>query len=341
MSTDQPPGARPQAETEQSRVEAIATAYRQSCLLFAAIDLGVWAYFESASEPVALPDLAAALGVEPGRLEVLLNCLCQLGVVEIDGAGRVSAPLIHALGDQNARSAVVNYRDELHDWLRLAERLRRPETDFRESRTFSTEEIVPYLDMVKLSNSACASRQVAVMCDRADPVGRVLDVGGGHGLYSELVLRRYPGAEATILDLPPAIAYVRTRFPADLRPRLKLQEGDARETVADGTFDLVMVNDVLHSFGQAEKRQILANAIQALQPGGRLAVGKFHLDAHDPRSAANNHLFSLKMVLNTASGYLESNQEVEEIMRDHGLVDIETVDVPHDAPKVVQLGTRA
>ncbi|MDZ7711907.1 MAG: hypothetical protein U5L06_01740 [Rhodovibrio sp.] len=51
-------------------------------------------------------------------------------------------------------------------------------------------------------------------------------------------------------------------------------------------------------------------------------------------------MFSLKMVLNSAEGYLESNQEVEAIMRDHGLVDLETVVVRHDAPTVVQLGTR-
>lgn len=337
---DQPVHASPPVQTEQNRVETVATVYRQSCLLFAAIDLGLWDYFESRGEPVAVADLAGAVGVDPDRLEVLLNCLCQINVVEIDSAGRVSSALIHALRGQNARSAVVNYRDELKDWLRLAERLRRPETEFRESRTFATDEIGPYLDMVKLSNSARAPLHVDVMCDKAGPVSRVLDVGGGHGLYTELLLRRYPGAEATILDLPAAIGYLRERFPEDLHARLTLQEGDARETVVAGAFDLVMINDVLHSFAHAEKRRIVDNAIQALKPGGRLVCCKYYLDAHDPHSAMNNHGFSLKMVLNSANGYLESNQEVEEIMRGHGLVDVETVLVRHDAPTVVQVGTR-
>ncbi|MDZ7711909.1 MAG: class I SAM-dependent methyltransferase [Rhodovibrio sp.] len=72
--------------------------------------------------------------------------------------------------------------------------------------------------MVKLSNAPRAPLQIGVICDKRGSLSSVLDIGGGHGLYTELVLRRYPDAEATILDLPAAIGYVRERFPRICAP---------------------------------------------------------------------------------------------------------------------------
>lgn len=328
-------------ETDQGKVESIATAYRKSCVLFASIELGIWQYFEDRTEPVHVEDLAAAVQLNTRAVQVLVNCLCEMGVLEIGSDRRISSALIRSLREQpDVRSGVMNYLDELKEWMRLSDKISKGDSEYRENRTFSTEEIEPYLDMVKLSNSGHAPLYLKAIADKVGTFQSVLDVGGGHGLYSELLLRERPDAVATIMDLPPAIAYLKKRFPADLADRLTLLEGDARKVVADGAYDVVMINDMLHSYSYEEKERIIGNAVGSLKPGGWLVCGKYYLDAEDVTSPLNNHFFSLKMLLNTEAGYLESNQEVEALMRRHGLASVETVYVPHDIPSVAQFGLK-
>jgi SAM-dependent methyltransferase len=325
-------------ETNQGKVESIATAYRKSCVLFASIELGIWQYFENQNDPVSVEDVAVAVDLSTRAVRILVNCLCEMGILDIHGDGRIASPLIRSLAAQDAQSGIMNYLDELTEWMRLSEKIKKGDSEPRENRTFSTEEIEPYLDMVKLSNSSHAPIYLKVIAEKVGTVDSVLDIGGGHGLYSELLLKEYPHAVATIMDLPAAIAYLAKRFPMNIVDRLTLLEGDARETVAGRDYDLVMINDMLHSYSHREKERIIANAVEALRPGGWLVCGKYYLDAEDIRSALNNHFFSLKMLLNTEGGYLESNQEVEDLMRRHGLGRIETVYIPHDIPSVAQFG---
>jgi SAM-dependent methyltransferase len=120
-------------------------------------------------------------------------------------------------------------------------------------------------------------------------------------------VERLPHLKVTIVDLPATIECARKT----MRPcaRLHLEEGDVRALAHREVFDGVMINDLLHSFGRVEKRLILSNALAALKAGGRLAVSKFHMD-HEPAGPNPNVLFSLKMFMNSAVGYLETDQEV-------------------------------
>ncbi|RDD62997.1 class I SAM-dependent methyltransferase [Ferruginivarius sediminum] len=325
-------------ETEQGKIEAIATAYRQSCVLFAAIELGIWGYFEDRADPVSVQDLATAINLDKRAAHILVNCLCEMRILEIEPDGRIGSPLIRSLGGQDAQSGILNYLDELKEWMRLSEKIVNKDGEYRENRTFATEEIEPYLDMVKLSNAKHAPLYIEVVADKVGAVHSALDIGGGHGLYSELLLGKYPEAYATLMDLPAAIAYLNKRLRTNIAERLTLVEGDAREKVAGHNYDLVMINDMLHSYSYTEKEKIIVNAVESLRPGGWLVCGKYYLDDEDIRSPLNNHFFSLKMLLNTEGGYLESNQEVEALMRRHGLSRVETVFIPHEIPSVAQFG---
>ena len=57
---------------------------------------------------------------------------------------------------------------------------------------------------------------------------QLLDIGGGHGLYSAALCRRHPGLTATVLDLPGSAAVGREIVAAaGMADRVRFRDGDA------------------------------------------------------------------------------------------------------------------
>lgn len=109
---------------------------------------------------------------------------------------------------------------------------------------------------------------------------RILDVGGGHGVYAAAFCERF-GAQATVLDLPGACAVGRARF---AHPAVTWQEGDARSEAWGEGYDLVLLFNVLHNTTAQEGPPLLARAQAALAPGGSLLICEA---AHTDRLTAN------------------------------------------------------
>jgi len=140
---------------------------------------------------------------------------------------------------------------------------------------------------------------------------RVLDVGGGHGLYAAEFARRRPGLSAEVLDLPEACAVGRQIIEAaGLSDRVHFREGDIRDHDWGTDFDAVLVFNLMHNLTKAESRAALLRAFAALRPGGKLVV----LDS-EYQSAAGD--LSLTAGLNEMLFYLTSGTGVypEEMMR--------------------------
>lgn len=99
---------------------------------------------------------------------------------------------------------------------------------------------------------------------RVRPGERVLDVGSGKGeLAHDLVVRA--GASVVGIDHDPShLAFARSRFRHD---RLELREGDVREALPEGHFDVVVLSNVLEHL---ENRPELLRALVASATPSRL-----------------------------------------------------------------------
>lgn len=109
----------------------------------------------------------------------------------------------------------------------------------------------------------------------ADPVAaaipltaprRLLDLAGGPGLHAAALVRRHPGLEATVVELPAAAR--RSRH----QPGIEYLEGDLFETDLGSGYDVVTAHNVLHNLSPDRCRELLDRAHAALETGGTLAV---------------------------------------------------------------------
>lgn len=102
---------------------------------------------------------------------------------------------------------------------------------------------------------------------------RLLDVGGGHGLYSVELCRRHPDLSATVFDRPAALDVAREEIAAaGLGDRVDVRGGDYETDDLGSGYDLALVFNVTHAHDPAETVALFERVADALAPGGRIAV---------------------------------------------------------------------
>lgn len=109
---------------------------------------------------------------------------------------------------------------------------------------------------------------------------RILDVGGGSGIYACVFAAHHPTIEAVIFEQPP-VDHIAARL-------VTARECDARVQVHTGNFfadpwpahcDVHLFSNVLHDWGVAEIRQLLASSFAALPPGGLVVIHEEFINA--------------------------------------------------------------
>ncbi len=105
------------------------------------------------------------------------------------------------------------------------------------------------------------------------PPKRLLDVGGGHGMFSCGFCRKYPELTAEVFDLPEVAEHGRALV-ADEEggDRVTYRPGDMRTDDWGEGYDLVLIFNVLHNATADESAAAVRSAFGALAPGGTLAI---------------------------------------------------------------------
>ena len=108
---------------------------------------------------------------------------------------------------------------------------------------------------------------------------RLLDVGGGSGVYSIAVAAAFPATRATILEASPVDAIAqRTVAAAELGGRINIVTADMFADLWPEDHDAHLFSNVLHDWNEAECRRLLARSVAALPDGGRLLIHDMLLD---------------------------------------------------------------
>ena len=256
-------------------------------------------------------------------VEQVLDCLVSLEVVDVQADG-------YAL-TQGWRESLANDHDRLRAAFgNLAVSVRRwfslgpihhgsASGESQEDEMFRTGNgLESYLLGVRHFNESMSDKVADVLEPfiRDAECRRVADIGGGHAAYTLKLLARHPQLRGDVLDLPGTLAVSRSLNKAHpQRDRLEFVDTDARELKpGELPYDLVMVNDLLHSFGREDKEKIVRNVLGIVRRGGLLVFTKF---AHEERlPTRDNAFFSLKLFANTnGTGFLESDEATLDMLQ--------------------------
>ena len=148
----------------------------------------------------------------------------------------------------------------------------------------------------------------------------LLDLGGGHGLYSIAFCKRYRHLHARVLDLATTNGELETKEVSDSAgSRVRFEVGDIRTIpLQPNSNDVVLLANVVHHFDEPTNRNLLQRVATALRPGGLVIV----LDAVRPSSLEQTGQIEglLDLYFGAASGVgLWTIAEIQEWSRRAGL----------------------
>jgi cyclopropane fatty-acyl-phospholipid synthase-like methyltransferase len=292
----------------------------QARAIMAALDLGLFEQLaDSASDAT---DLARRVDAEPTAISLLLRVLHAAGYLSVDGSGRYRcrpfvANTLTSGGPDSLRSWVGMMRLLWPTFSQLEPAIRSG-SGFDLHATLRSEQEWAVYQQAMLESARRVAPEVALMTRPRIPVRRVLDIGGGHGLFGGLIAREHPGATSDVLDLPEAIAAARPLSEAEgLLDVVDFVVGNAISDEITGRYEIVFIGNLLHHLSEAQTRDLLRKAHAALTPGGTLAIFSMLEPAEADEVNCLAECFTLFFLL-TSSARLPARATLERALLDTG-----------------------
>jgi cyclopropane fatty-acyl-phospholipid synthase-like methyltransferase len=163
---------------------------------------------------------------------------------------------------------------------------------------------------------------------------RVLDVGGGSGVFSVAFVRAGEGVTATVFDLPEVLPLTEKYVSAEgLAGSIEFVAGDYTKDELPEGYDLVFLSAIIHSNSPEENRALLGKCALSLNPRGMLVVQDFIMNEErtEPPGGA---IFALNMLVATAAGDTYTESEVRDWMKETGLSEIQVIETPFGSAQV-------
>jgi SAM-dependent methyltransferase len=263
-------------------------------------ELGLW-------DRLAAQEAAVDLAKLPGNPRALLltaPALAHAGLLD-GGGGRwalsARARELHACGELPGGASL----EWLLDLSRMADVLReggpvrgangRPKVTSGGVRPDDPEASRRFLEMLYRRSEAAARTTATWIAERLPERGHILDLGGGHGRYSEALVAQ--GFEATLFDLPLVVDLARERH----GEHISYRAGDFHADDLGGPYDAALLSNIIHSESDDANAALMSRLFAALRPGGWVVVKDMFLDEQhrDPEPAV---FFATTMLFYTAAG---------------------------------------
>lgn len=288
-----------------------------------------------ASGPKSPAELQAELGLERRPMIVLTTTLRAFGLLAADAAGRLS------LTDLSREHLTRDSRFDVSDYVGLAADspgVREMVTRLRTNRPAGADDgqgaafiyrdglrsAMDHADLARHFTLALAGRakNVAPLVAERLPVdgaAKLLDLGGGTGIYSLALLQKHPRLTAVIVDHEEVLK-IAGEFACEhgVADRVELRPGDMFRDPLPRDCQLVLLSNILHDWDEPQCAELIRRCAEALPSGGRLA---FHdvflndeLDGPLPIALYSAALFTL------TEGRAYSRAEYRRWLIDSGLV---------------------
>ena len=289
------------------RIMQYVNGHWATVTLATAVQYSVFTRIEAGATTAAA--LADAAKIAPRGAQALLDALVGLGLLTLSNGGYANTPeasfyLVEGkpayMGGWSAR--LFGPDGDLDVWSRLPGAVRHggPERRFEAAENPFWEKLVVALapGTWPLAQQAAARLDFASLGE-----ARLLDVGGGGGVYSAVLLGTNPRARSTQVDWANVNRIARdylTRF--GVADRFETRDGDFHAVdFGQAVYDVAIYAHIAHGEGPQENVATFRRLKRALKPGGTLMVVDFVVD-EDRSGPPFPLLFHLQMLLMTPAG---------------------------------------
>lgn len=273
-----------------------AVAFRS---VLAGVKLGVFDALHGG--PLTSDDLATRIGVNERGVTVLLETLISLGYVTKKGHRYANTVMTRKWLVQSSPSSMVDgylYWDTIlrELWVNLEETIRtgQPPThlyDWIETHPATSRAFQQWMVAIAHLNAT----EIISKLQLPPTARRVVDIGGGHAMYSVALCRRYPQLTTTVIDSPEALKVAQETVAAEqMNDRITLRAGDFLHDDLGTGYDVALLFNIVHGLDASQNRVLVQKVADALVAGGQIAIVEQLADkAPGPTTRAVGHLLGL------------------------------------------------
>ncbi|MFA6225044.1 MAG: methyltransferase [Methanoregula sp.] len=304
------------------------TGVRQYHAVMTALDLGL---FEHLREPKTGPACALALGCRPEIVTLLCEGLVTLGLLEKTGEQfRDSEITLNGLVDGAPfpqQHAIAFQRRLAGYWADLPRIMKEGPVTCDRAQMFRDVIIPSMAENCRCGLLQQVTARVAEISEFS-AARRLLDLGGGHGLYSIAFCQKNPGLNAVVFDLPPATGATRDFISRYRAERVSVLPGDFFKDPIGSGYDIVFSSS--NPVGKVP--ELIPKIADALNPGG-LFINKQAIDdaPYDPWLSLEWNLWTFKGVQKQVARYVFATSvpfaEYNRLLAEHGFVVREVVQI--------------
>jgi hypothetical protein len=258
----------PDPEAWWNDVENAMTGLRRTYLLLAAMDLKVFDAMQNAKGP---EELAVEVGMDPRFAEGFCRSLCEAGLLRQEGGKYMNSPSASMYLNSSSPYYQLHsfglVRESLPRWQDLPSVLRAgPDAD--RGKRMGEEWIRSIAERSMLGSVQRVTKAVSEVVDMSGGK-RLLDLGGGHGLYAIAFSARHPDLRADVFDRPSITPVTREYISRYGASNVRAIEGDFErdESIGNG-YDVLF-----SSFNQSgSDARVVPKMSRALKGDGTLVV---------------------------------------------------------------------
>ncbi len=315
----------------------LATGHYKSKVLFVATNLKIFTILSE--QPKTLKEIAEELNIKMRPANMLLNACVALGLLEKkDGVYSNSRTAdVYLVEGKPQYMEPAFFKFDEHSYL-LFDKLE--EAILNNSPQISTEN--PEDPELLVSCMLLGNRDdYRNFLSALDPIAqwpantiankfdfsshkKLIDVGGGSGIYSTAIVKKNPNIDAVVFDLP-YVCEIGEKIISEkgLSHRIKYYSGDYFKDDFPKGIDVALLSNIIHGYGPKSCKFLLKKIHDSLPSGGGIIISDLILDADGcgPDIAV---LLSLYFLLITGEGRNYTLSEYEDMLKNAGFVDIKS-----------------
>ncbi len=286
MSRSAAPSPGPEPIETAEDLSSIAFSFMASKALFAGLHVDIFTHLSDG--PMTAEALAQATGIPVNRVVILTNALAGIGVLTIEKDKTIAnSPAAQSFLSRASKYDFGDYLryqidQQMYPFLLQLNAVMKDQLDEDAIASYrhwmADEAQASVYSESQHAGSLGPGRTLARKVDLG-AARSLLDVGGGTGAMTISVCKAYENLHATIIDFP-NVAEIGWGFitEAGLVDRVRYIPGNAVEAQWPGHQDAILMSYLLSGVPGKDVERLLANAFDALAPGGTLMLHDFMVE---------------------------------------------------------------
>ncbi|MGH7233467.1 MAG: methyltransferase [Nitrospiraceae bacterium] len=277
--------------------------YWETKILLTSVKLDLFTILDN--KALTADEVARRIGADAEVLAVFMNALVAVRVLSKDGDRytntQVGSTHLARTSPQYVGHLLLLHDAEWDNWGKLEATVRTGRSPVTR-HVFETNPELGTSVLSVLNRIGQQSGPELAVRLKLDGVECVLDLGGGAATNAIAFCRVYPLMRVTVFDLPETLKTAERMIKeAGLESRIDLLAGDFNRDPLGGSYEAVLMSDILHYQGHEANAALVKKTFAHLNEGGRLIIKDRFLDETGTGPAWAT-AFAVHILVNTERG---------------------------------------